>query len=411
MSQQADAVQTNTLPRPAALIDDTRIAILVALSCSHLLNDVMQSLIPSVYPILQRKYGLDYGQVGLITMAAQLTASLLQPLVGLVTDRRPKPYALPFGMGCTLIGLLCLSIAPDFWTIVGSVALIGVGSSVFHPEASRVARLASGGRLGFAQSLFQMGGNAGSALGPLCAAFVVAARGQSSIAWFSTFALTAMVVLTVVAQWYGRQMRKAPRARPAAVAKTQTLSSRRVTMAVTILLVLMFSKYIYMTSLQNFYTFYLIHKFGVGIREAQLFLFLFLGAMAVGTFLGGPIGDRIGRRYVIWASILGVLPFTLALPYVGLVTTAVLTVLIGLILSAAFSAILVFATELMPGRVGLIAGLFYGLAFGLSGIGAAVLGVVADHTSIDFVYRICAFLPMFGLLAYFLPRMENERQR
>ena len=411
MSRSAEAVQSGGLPSGAAAAGgDTRVAILVALSASHMMNDVMQSLVPSVYPILKAGYGLDYGQIGLITMAFQLTASLLQPLVGLYTDRHPTPYSLAIGMGCTLVGLLCLAMAPNFVAIVGAAGLVGIGSSIFHPEASRVARLASGGRHGFAQSLFQMGGNAGSALGPLCAAFVVVPHGQGSIAWFSALALVAMIVLTVVAQWYGRRMQTMPRRRPAGTGKTQTLGRRHVAGAVTILLVLMFSKYIYMTSLQNFYTFYLIQKFGVGIRDAQFFLFLFLGATAVGTFLGGPIGDRIGRRYVIWASILGVLPFTLALPYVGLAATAVLTVLIGLILSSAFSAILVFATELMPGRIGLVAGLFYGLAFGLSGLGAAALGVIADHTSIDFVYRSCAFLPAVGLLAYFLPRRDGDEK-
>ena len=407
MSQSADTLRTS----PAATAaDDTRLAILVALSGSHLLNDVMQSLVPAVYPILKTSYGLDYGQIGLITMAFQLTASLLQPLVGIYTDRHPTPHSLAIGMGCTLVGLICLASAPNFPAVVGAAALVGVGSSIFHPEASRVARLASGGRHGFAQALFQVGGNTGAALGPLCAAFVVAPRGQGSIAWFSILAFVAMIVLSVVAQWYARRTREAPRRRTVGAVRPPTLGSRRVGAAVTILLVLMFSKYIYMTSLQNFYTFYLIQKFGIGVRAAQMFLFLFLGATAVGTFLGGPIGDRIGRRYVIWGSILGVLPFTLAMPYVGLAATAGLTVLIGLILSSAFSAILVFATELMPGRVGLVAGLFYGLAFGLSGLGAAALGIVADHTSIDTVYRSCAFLPLLGLLAYFLPRMEGDRR-
>jgi FSR family fosmidomycin resistance protein-like MFS transporter len=409
MSQSAEVAPSDR-PSAAILVDDTRIAILLALSSCHLLNDVMQSLVPSIYPLLKASYGLDYGQIGVITMAFQLTASLLQPLVGMYTDRHPTPYSLATGMGCTLIGLLCLAMAPSFLAIVGAAALVGVGSSIFHPEASRVARLASGGRHGFAQSLFQMGGNAGSALGPLCAAFIVVPRGQGSIAYFSVLALVAMVVLTVVAQWYARKIRSAPRRHAVAAAKPHTLGRGRVAAAVTILLVLMFSKYIYMTSLQNFYTFYLIHNFGVGLRDAQIFLFLFLGATAVGTFLGGPIGDRIGRRYVIWCSILGVLPLTLALPYAGLVATAILTVLIGLILSSAFAAILVFATELMPGRVGLVAGLFYGLAFGISGLGAALLGVLADHTSIDFVYKCCSFLPAVGLLAYFLPRLDSERR-
>jgi len=387
----------------------TLFAILVAISFSHLMNDVIQSLVPAIYPVLKTSFTLDFGQIGLITLAFQLTASLLQPFVGLFTDKHPSPYSLAIGMGFSLCGLLLLSIAPNFATLLAAAALVGMGSSIFHPEASRVARMASGGQHGLAQSLFQVGGNAGAAIGPLLAAFIVVPRGQHSLAWFSAVALAAMILLTGIGQWYGRSIAEA-RARPHTAARpASTLSRRKVALTISILLVLIFSKYFYTASLNSYYTFYLIQKFHLSVQQAQIFLFLFLGAMALGTFLGGPIGDRIGRRYVIWGSILGVLPFTLALPYANLFMTGILSVAIGLILSSAFAAILVYAQELLPGKVGTVAGLFFGFAFGMGGLGAALLGNLADHTSITFVYRLCAFLPALGLFAYFLPRLGEEK--
>ena len=383
--------------------------ILLALSASHLMNDTMQSLIAALYPMLKDKFTLDFVQIGLITLAFQLTASILQPLVGLYSDRRPMPYSLAIGMGSTLAGLLLLSVAGSFAMVLAAAALVGVGSSIFHPESSRVARMASGGRYGFAQALFQVGGNTGSAIGPLLAAFIVVPHGQGSVAWFSLVALVAIAVLFNVGRWYARNMhlnRPRPRrAVPGAVA----LSPRRVRGAIGILMALMFSKFVYLASLSTYFTFYLIHKFGVSVQHAQLFLFVFLAAGAVGTFLGGPIGDRIGRKYLIWGSIAGVLPFTLMLPFANLAWTLVLVVPIGLILSSAFSAIVVFAQELVPGKIGLISGLFFGLAFGLGGLGAAGLGLLADWTSIDVVYRVCAFLPAIGLLTAFLPDLERRR--
>ena len=391
-------------PAGAIAEDNTFFVVLVALSFTHFVNDVIQSLVAAIYPILKVSFALDFGQIGLITLAFQLTASFLQPLIGLYTDRRPRPYSLMIGMGFTVIGLVLLSRAPNFAVLLGAAALVGVGSSVFHPEASRVARLASGGKHGLAQSLFQVGGNAGSAIGPLAAAFVVVPHGQTSIAWFSILAVMAIVVLGITGRWYDRRL-VAARGRPRRLPPPHGLAPRHVAVSITILLVLIFSKYFYMTSISSYYTFYLIHKFQVSIQNAQILLFLFLGAAAVGTLLGGPLGDRIGRRYVIWGSILGVLPFTLMLPYANLFFTAVLSVVIGLILSSAFSAILVYAQELVPGKIGAISGLFFGFAFGMAGLGAALLGVLADATSIDFVYRVCAFLPAFGLFACFLPRL------
>jgi MFS transporter, FSR family, fosmidomycin resistance protein len=399
------------LDAPAGLArpeDTTLFAILLAISFSHLLNDIIQSLVPAIYPVLKTSFALDFGQIGLITLAFQLTASLFQPFIGLYTDKYPRPYSLAIGMGFSLGGLLLLSVAPNFGVLLLAAALIGVGSSVFHPEASRVARMASGGQHGLAQSLFQVGGTAGAALGPLLAAFIVVPHGQHSLAWFSIVALLAMIVLTGIGQWYGRTL-AATRAKPrAAMVLSSGLSRRKIFVTISILLMLVFSKFFYTASISSYYTFYLIQKFGLSVQEAQIFLFLFLGAMALGTFLGGPIGDRIGRRYVIWASILGVLPFTLALPYAGLVATGVLSVIIGLILSSAFAAILVYAQELLPGKVGTVAGLFFGFAFGMGGLGAAALGELADMTSITFVYRVCAFLPALGLFAYFLPRLGEE---
>jgi FSR family fosmidomycin resistance protein-like MFS transporter len=392
--------------------ETTTLAILVSLSVCHLLNDMNQSLVPALYPVLKTNYHLDFGQIGLITLAFQLTASMLQPVVGLVTDRRPQPYSLPIGMASSLIGLLLLSVANSYITILCAAALVGLGSSVFHPESSRVARMASGGRHGFAQSLFQVGGSTGSAIGPLLAAFIVVPRGQSSIAWFSAAALLAIFMLANVSQWYSRNIK--PRtvtggsARGAAYA---VLSRKKVLGAIAVLIALLFSKNVYTSSLSSYYTFYLIHKFGLSVQSAQIHLFVFLGAVAAGTFAGGPIGDRFGRKPVIWFSILGAFPFALLLPYATLFWTGVLSVAIGLILASAFAAIIVYAQELVPGRVGLMAGMFFGFSFGLGGLGAAVLGEIADWTSIDTVYRLCSFLPLIGLLTAFLPNIERPRAR
>lgn len=388
---------------------DTAFTVLGAITFCHLLNDTLQSLLPAIYPTLKQNYGLSFGQIGLITLTFQCTASLLQPVVGLYADRRPMPYSLAVGMGFSLLGLLLLSVAGSFHALIVAAGMVGLGSSVFHPESSRVARMASGGRHGLAQSLFQVGGNAGSAIGPLLAAFIVEPRGQRSIAWFSVIALVGSGILWRVGHWYARHHEAA--ATRAKAEPGQGLSRRQVRMALAVLIVLIFSKYIYLSSLTSYYTFYLIHKFGVSVQSAQLYLFAFLGAVAAGTIIGGPVGDRIGRKYVIWCSILGVLPFTLALPYVNLFWTGVLSVVIGLILSSAFSAILVYAQELVPGNVGLISGLFFGFAFGVAGIGAAVLGRLADHTDITFVYHLCSYLPALGLLTGFLPNIESGRRR
>jgi MFS transporter, FSR family, fosmidomycin resistance protein len=381
--------------------------ILAAISFCHLLNDLVQSLIPAVYPMLKSSFHLDFGQIGLITLTYQLTASLLQPLVGLYTDHHPKPYSLPAGMTFTLVGLVLLSFAPTYYALLFAAALVGVGSAVFHPESSRVARMASGGQHGLAQSLFQVGGNAGSSMGPLLAAFIVLPHGQSSIAWFSVVALLGIVVLTNIGTWYKNHALAKVHTKTAA-APTK-LSSRRVAVSLGVLMALVFSKYFYLASLTSYYIFYLIQKFGISVRAAQLHLFFFLGAVAAGTIIGGPIGDRIGRKYVIWCSILGVLPFSLLLPHANLFWTGILTVIIGVILASAFSAILVYAQELVPGKVGMISGLFFGLAFGMAGIGAAVLGKLADLTSINFVYQICAFLPAIGLLTAFLPNLDRGK--
>jgi FSR family fosmidomycin resistance protein-like MFS transporter len=400
---------SNPAPRVATQDHGARaaLAILTAISLSHLLNDMLQSLLPAIYPILKTELALDFGQIGLVTLTSPIIASLLQPVIGHYTDRHPQPYSLAIGMGFTLAGMVLLSLATSFGFLLVAAAFVGIGSAVFHPESSRVARMASGGRHGFAQSIFQVGGNAGSSLGPLLAAFVVVPRGQSSIAWFSLVALVGIVVLWNVGRWYRHQHRVAAKSLSPV---THRLSPTRVRVALAILMVLMFSKYVYLASLGNYYTFFLIHKFGLSVQRAQLYLFAFLGAVAAGTIIGGPVGDRIGRKYVIWVSILGVLPFTLALPYANLAWTGILSVVIGLILASAFSAILVYAQELVPGRVGMIAGLFFGFAFGMAGVGAAVLGALADRTSIDFVYRLCAFLPALGLLAAFLPNLEPARR-
>lgn len=366
---------------------------------------MVQSLILALYPLLQAEFTLSFMQVGLITLTYQITASLLQPVIGLYTDKYPQPYSLPMGMGFTLSGVLLLAWAPNFSIVLIAAALVGTGSSVFHPESLRVARMASGGRHGLAQSLFQVGGNLGSSLGPLLAALLIAPYGRGNVAWFSLAALLAILVLLQVSRWYQTQHRVSKHK-----IKTDFISPyprKMVMKSMAILLVLIFSKYFYMVSLSSYYTFYLIEKFGLSIQSAQFYLFLFLFAVAAGTILGGPLGDRIGRKYVIWGSILGVAPFTLMLPYASLYWTGVLTIMIGLILASAFSAILVYAQELVPGRIGMVSGLFFGLAFGMGGLGAAVLGYVADKTSIIFVYQLCAFLPLLGILTLFLPNMKK----
>jgi len=382
--------------------------ILFAIGLAHLLNDIIGGLMPALYPLFKDSYHLSFSQVGLIALIYQVSSSLLQPLVGIYTDRRPRPFSLMVGMSCTLVGVLMLSLATSFSAILICATMVGVGSSVFHPESSRVARLASGGQHGLAQSIFQVGGNFGFSLGPLLAAFVVFRHGQSSIAWFALSALVAMVVLFRVGGWYKRRALHKLQAQAKRAPQSSPVAPGKVAGAVTILLILIFSKYIYMASITTYYTFYLISRFHVSVQSAQVHLFFFLGATAAGILVGGPVGDRVGRKYVIWCSILGVLPFTLLLPYVNLFWTGVLTVLIGLILSSAFSAILVFAQELIPGKVGMISGLFFGFAFGVAGVAAAALGRVADWTSISFVYHICSFLPAIGILAYFLPNVETQ---
>jgi FSR family fosmidomycin resistance protein-like MFS transporter len=385
-------------------------SILVSLSLCHFLNDMNQSLVPAIYPILKDSYRLDFGQIGLITLAFQLTASLLQPVVGMVTDKRPTPFSLPIAMGCSLLGLLLLSVASSYHTILIAAAMVGLGSSVFHPESSRVARMASGGRYGFAQSLFQLGGSSGSAIGPLLAAFVVVPHGQGSIAWFSAAALLAIFLLTNVSLWYARHPAMAARRgrRTPAAIPASPLPRGKVIGAISVILILLFSKNVYTSSLSSYYTFYLIQKFNLSIQYAQYMLFAFLGAVAAGTFAGGPIGDRVGRKPVIWFSILGAFPFALMLPYANLVWTGVLSVMIGLILASAFSAIIVYAQELLPGRIGLVAGMMFGFSFGLGGLGAAALGRIADVTGIETVYRVCSFLPLIGLLTALLPNIERR---
>jgi FSR family fosmidomycin resistance protein-like MFS transporter len=382
--------------------------VLGALSVCHLLNDMVQSLLPAIYPILKTALALDFAHVGLITLVNQVTASLLQPVIGYLTDRRPQPYSLVVGMTFTLSGLVLLAFAGHLGAVLAGAALVGVGSSVFHPESSRIARLASGGQHGLAQSLFQVGGNAGSALGPLLAAFVVLPGGQRSLVWFAVAPIAAIALLWSVGRWYGRRSR-AGHGAPSGHAPHHHLSRRQIAGALAVLLALVFSKYVYLASLGTFYTFYLMDTFQVSVRSAQLHLFVFLGAVAAGTVLGGPLGDRVGRKYVIWGSILGVLPFTLALPHANLLATGLLSAVIGLILASAFSAIIVYAQELVPGNVGMIAGLFFGLAFGIGGLGAAGLGLLADATSVTFVFRVCAWLPALGLLTALLPDVEARR--
>jgi FSR family fosmidomycin resistance protein-like MFS transporter len=388
-----------------------RFRILGAISFSHLLNDMIQSLIVAIYPLLKGEFQLNFVQIGAITLTYQICASVLQPIVGVYTDKHPKPHSLSVGMGFTLTGLLTLSLAQNYASVLAAAAFVGAGSSIFHPESSRIARLASGGRHGLAQSIFQVGGSAGSAIGPLLAAWIIIPHGQRSLAWFALAAILAIAVLWNVSAWYKSQHLERPTQRKAAAPVSSPVSSRRVALSVIILLVLIFSKYFYLASISSYYSFYLIEKFHLPVQSAQLYLFVFLFAVALGGLIGGPVGDRVGRKRVIWFSILGVAPFTMTLPYVDLWWTGILSFVIGLILASAFSAILVFAQELMPGKIGAVSGLFFGLAFGMGGIGAAVLGAVADRHGIEFVYRLCAYLPLLGVTAALLPNIERRTVR
>ena len=401
---------TNTLTESKQLAQQTVFSILFTISFTHFINDMLQAVIPAVYPILKTKFSLSFTEVGLITLTYQLTASILQPFIGFYTDKKPRPYSLAIGMGFTLVGLAAVAIASSFINILLAVSLIGIGSSIFHPESSRVAHLASGGKRGLAQSIFQLGGNAGSAIGPLLAAIIVVPYGQFNIIWFCLAAIVGIVILSGIAKWYQEHLNlKAKNKSAISEEKHHSLSKQKVIISLGILLVLIFSKYFYMASMTSYYTFYLIDKFHLSVQESQIYLFAFLGAVAAGTLFGGALGDRFGRKYIIWISILGVAPFTLLLPYVSLFWTGILSVIIGLIISSAFSAILVYATELVPGKVGLIAGLFFGLAFGMGGLGSAVLGKLADTTSIEYVFKICAFLPLIGVLTSFLPNIEGKK--
>ncbi len=408
-SSKSPAASAAPVLPPVPAYGRTAFPVLGALSVCHFLNDMVQSLLPAIYPILKAALNIDFWHIGMITLVNQMTASLLQPAVGYYTDRRPKPYSLAVGMTFTLSGLLLLAWANRFGLVLASAALIGIGSSIFHPESSRIARLASGGQHGLAQSVFQVGGNTGSAIGPLLAAFIVLPRGQGSVGWFAVAPVIAITLLWRVGGWYGRRVQRHAMSQGAGHAPHHGLSRKQVIRALCVLLVLVFSKYIYLASMSTYYTFYLIETFHVSVRSAQLHLFVFLGAVAAGTMLGGPVGDRIGRKYVIWGSILGVLPFTLALPHANLAAAGVLSAIIGLILASAFSAIIVYAQELVPGNVGMIAGMFFGLAFGIGGLGAAALGVLADATSVAFVFHVCAWLPALGLLTALLPDIEPRR--
>lgn len=382
--------------------------ILFAISFSHLLNDLMQSIVPSVYPLLKDNYALSFTQIGIITLIFQSTASVLQPFVGSYTDKKPNPRSLAIGMLFSLSGLLCLAYASSFYLILASVSLLGIGSSIFHPEASRVAHLASGGRKGLAQSIFQVGGNAGTAVGPLLAALIIIPMGQNYIGWFSTIAILGFFILTIIGNWYQQNLMAKSNAISSAAKKEQTLPKKTIVTSIAILLVLIFSKYFYMASMTSYFTFFLIEKFGVSVQHSQIYLFVFLACIAAGTILGGPLGDKYGRKLIIWVSILGAAPFTLLLPHVGLLPTVILAGIIGLIISSAFSAILVYATDLIPGKVGMIAGLFFGFAFGMAGIGSALLGWLADKTSIEYVFSICAFLPLIGIVAGLLPNIKRK---
>jgi MFS transporter, FSR family, fosmidomycin resistance protein len=385
---------------------DTSFTVLFAIGFCHLLNDMMQALLPAIYPTLKTQFHLNFAQIGLVTLAFQCTASLFQPVVGYFADLKPMPYSLALGMVSTLAGLLVLSVAPNYPVLLLAAMMIGLGSAVFHPESSRVARMASGGRYGLAQSVFQVGGNTGQAISPLTAALLVATYGQRSIVWYAGLALLGIVTLFNIGTWYKNHGLKRIKSQQAS--RDSGLPKSKVVISLTILLALIFSKFFYLASISSYYTFYLIHSFGVSVQNAQVHLFFFLGAVAVGTLVGGPLGDKIGRKYVIWFSILGMLPFTLMLPYANLFGTGILSVIIGLVMASAFPAIVVYAQELLPGRVGMISGLFFGFSFGMGGIGAAVLGALADVTSITYVYKVCAFLPVIGLLAVFLPSFKAK---
>lgn len=399
-----------TIKTNSEIVKKTTYSILFIISFSHLINDLLQAVVPSIYPLLKENFNLSFSQIGIITFTYQIVASILQSFVGMYTDKKSKPYSLIIGMVFTMTGLFLVSIASSFTYLLLSVSLIGIGSSIFHPESSRVAHLASGGKKGLAQSIFQLGGNAGSAIGPLLAAFIVIPHGQSYIAWFCLIALIGIFALYKIALWYTAHLSERMANKSALKIETHHLSKNRVIASLAILLVLIFSKYFYMASITSYYTFFLIDKFHISIQQSQVYLFLFSGAVAAGTLIGGPIGDRFGRKYVIWISILGVAPFTLLLPYVSLFWVGILSVIIGLILSSAFSAILVYATELMPGKVGLVAGLFFGFAFGMGGLGSAILGKIADATSIEYVFKICAFLPLIGVITGFLPNIEGRKK-
>lgn len=385
----------------------TAYSVLYSISLAHLLNDMLQAVIPAIYPLIKNSFHLDFAQIGMVTLVFQLTASILQPFVGFYTDKYPKPFSLAVGMGISLLGLVSLSYASSYYWILGSVSLIGMGSSVFHPESSRVAYLASGGKRGLAQSIFQLGGNAGSALGPLLTALIVVPYGQQSVMWFTIPAILAIFILTRIGNWY--KSVALPKAAKAIKEVSTGLSRRRVAISMLILLLLIFSKYFYLAGMTSYFTFYLMDKFDLSVKSAQIQLFIFLAAIAVGTFAGGPLGDKFGRKYIIWISILGAAPFTLLLPYANLFWTTILSICTGLLISSAFSAIIVYAQELMPGKVGMIAGLFFGFAFGMGGLGSALLGKLADQTSISYVFDVCSYLPLIGILTYFLPDVEKQR--
>lgn len=408
---ETNTSSTNNINHSKQLAQQTVFSILFAISLSHFINDLLQAVIPAVYPILKDKFSLTFTEIGLITLTYQLTASILQPFIGFYTDRKPRPYSLAIAMAFTLIGLAAVSIASSFTNLLFAVSLIGIGSSIFHPEASRVAHLASGGKKGLAQSIFQLGGNAGSAVGPLLAALIVVPYGQFNIIWFCIIAVLGIGILSRIAKWYQEHLNLRALNKSAVTEDVHhAFSKQKVIISLGILLILIFSKYFYMASMTSYYTFYLIDKFHLSVQESQVYLFAFLGAVAAGTLFGGPLGDRFGRKYIIWISILGVAPFTLLLPYANLFWTSILSVIIGLIISSAFSAILVYATELVPGKVGLIAGLFFGLAFGMGGLGSAILGKLADTTSIEYVFKICSFLPLIGVLTGFLPNIEGRKK-
>lgn len=393
----------------STLAQKTVYSVLFSIAFAHLLNDLMQSVIPSTYPILKQNFNLSFTQVGLITFVFQFTASLLQPFVGFYTDKKPKPYSLVAAMVFTISGLALLSVSSSFWMLLVSVALVGVGSSIFHPEASRVAFLGSGGKRGLAQSIFQLGGNAGSAIGPLLVALIVAPHGQSYVIWFVLAGVLGIMILSRIAVWYANHMSLRASGKSGLEENNVQLSNRKITISIIVLLLLIFSKFFYMASMSSYFTFYLISKFGLSVQDSQFYLFLFMASVAAGTLIGGPLGDHFGRKYIIWFSILGAAPFTLLLPYANLFWTAVLAVIIGVVIASAFSAILVYAQELKPGKVGMISGLFFGFAFGMGGLGSAVLGYIADKTSIEYVYTISSYLPLIGVLAYFLPNIQKKK--